>query len=73
MLEKIAQMVKDYKGDDSFEILESTTFEEIGLDSLDVAQLVMDIEDEFEVSIEMDGSIKDIAGLISVIEQQGNA
>jgi acyl carrier protein len=68
MLEKIANIIKDYKGDESFEVSEATTFEEIGLDSLDIAQLVMDVEDAFNVTIEMDGKIKDVAALMNVIE-----
>ena len=68
MLEKITQILKNYKGEDNLEVSESTTFEELGLDSLDMAQLVMEIEDEFEVTIEMDKAIKDVAALVAVIE-----
>ena len=68
MLEKLIAILKDYKGDDSLEIAEATTFEELGLDSLDTVQLVMNIEDEFGVTIEVDRSITDVAALIRIIE-----
>ena len=68
MLEKITQILRNYKGEDSLEVSGNTTFEELGLDSLDMAQLVMEIEDEFEVTIEMDTAIKDVAALVAVIE-----
>ncbi|MDR1664344.1 MAG: acyl carrier protein [Clostridiales bacterium] len=68
MLEKIAQILRDYKSDDSLEVTESTTFEAIGLDSLDMVELVMELEDQLEVKIEMDNSVKDIAGLIKLVE-----
>lgn len=68
MLEKITQILRDYKSDDSLEVTESTTFEAIGLDSLDMVELVMELEDQLEVKIEMDNSVKDIAGLIKLVE-----
>jgi len=68
MLEKIAQVVKNYKSDDSLTVAEDTSFEELGFDSLDTVQLIMDIEEEFSVSIEPDKSIKTVADLIAVIE-----
>jgi len=72
MLEKITQVLRDYKGDDNIEVTESTTFESLGLDSLDTVQLVMDLEEAFEVSIEMDRSITNVAGLMKVIESASN-
>ena len=68
MLEQIAGILKNYKRDDNLQVLETTTFAELNLDSLDVVQLVMDIEDEFGVAIEMNSSITDVASLIKVIE-----
>ena len=72
MLEKITQILKDYKGDDSIEVTENTTFESLGLDSLDTVQLVMDFEEAFGVTVEMDRSITNVAGLMKVIESASN-
>jgi len=72
MLEKITQILRDYKGDDSIEVTENTTFESLGLDSLDTVQLVMDFEETFGVTIEMDRSITSVAGLMKVIESASN-
>ena len=69
MLEKITEILRTYKADDNLEVSETTTFEELGLDSLDMVQLVMEIEDAFNISIEMDKSIKDVVALIAVIEK----
>ncbi len=69
MLEKIAQILRDYKSDDSLQITESTTFEEVGLDSLDMVELVMELEDQLQVKIEMDNSVKDIQALMQVVEK----
>ena len=68
MLEKITALLRNYKDDETIDVSNSTTFEDLGLDSLDMAQLVMEIEDEFGVTIEMDKAIKDVGALIEVIE-----
>ena len=68
MLERITEILRNYKGDDSLQVNENSTFEELGLDSLDTVQLVMDIEEEFDITIEMDKSIKDISCLLKIIE-----
>ena len=49
-------------------ITESTTFEELEFDSLDIVELVMNIEEEFSVTIEMEASIKSVGDLMKVIE-----
>ena len=70
MLEKIENVLKDFKGDDSIAITETTTFEELGVDSLDTVELVMKIEDEFGITIEMNEPVKDIGGLLKIINAQ---
>lgn len=68
MLEKIVELLKEYKGDDTLTITADTTFEELALDSLDTVELVMNMEDSFNVSIEMNESIKTVGDLLQVIE-----
>jgi acyl carrier protein len=68
MLEKITQILRDYKSDDSLVVTEASTFEDMELDSLDLVQLVMDIEEAFEVTITMDTPIKTVAELMEVIK-----
>ena len=46
MKEKIVEILADYKNVDISEIKTDVPFTELGLDSLDVAELVMQIEDE---------------------------
>jgi acyl carrier protein len=67
MLEQLTKVLRNYKSDDSLQVEISTTFEELGLDSLDTVQLVMEIEDEFGVTIELDKSMKDVGSLIEII------
>jgi acyl carrier protein len=69
MLEKITKILRDYKSDDTMEVTESSTFESLELDSLDLVQLVMDAEEEFGVTIEMDTPITTVAELMEIIKK----
>jgi len=68
MLEKITEILRDYKGEPDLEVTEESTFAEIELDSLDTVELVMNLEEEFSVTIEMSENIKTVGDLIKIIE-----
>ena len=68
MKEKLIKIIADYKGVDASEVAGDATFADIGLDSLDIAELVMNIEDEFGVSIEMSPEINTVDKLVEYIE-----
>jgi acyl carrier protein len=51
-------------------ILPETKFLDIGIDSLDVTEMVMNLEDEFGVEIGMDASIVTVADLVAKIERK---
>lgn len=71
MLEKIAKKLKDYKSNQDLVVTEQTTFDELELDSLDVVELIMSIEEEFSVTIEMSEDIKSVGDLIKILESTG--
>lgn len=55
VFEKIKKIVADQLGADADEItMESTFVEDLGADSLDVVELVMAMEDEFDMEIDED-------------------
>ena len=68
MLEKITEIIRDYKDDPDLNVTEKSTFAEIELDSLDTVELVMNLEEEFGVTIEMNENIQSVGDLIKVIE-----
>ncbi|MEA4899667.1 phosphopantetheine-binding protein [Bacillota bacterium Meth-B3] len=71
--DKVATMVADYKGIERSAIKPESTFPEMKLDSLDLADLAMNLEDEFSVTIELSPSIKTMADLVRVIDEAKNA
>ncbi len=70
MKEKMQEIIADFLGKEASEIKTDETFSDMGIDSLDIAELVMQIEDEFEVSIEMSQEINTIDALADYIESQ---
>ena len=68
MLDQITQVLRTYKDDNSLTVTEETSFAELEFDSLDVVELLMNLEEEFSVTIEMSESIKTIGDLMKAIE-----
>lgn len=73
IFETIAAKLADYKGIDVETITPDSTFESLELDSLDVADLIMQIEDDMGVNIELDPDVKDMKALVAKIEEAQNA
>lgn len=67
-LEKIQEILREQTGDDALTVTRETTLEEIGMDSLDFVQVIMELEDAFEVSIEDDQKFETVDSLIQYIE-----
>ena len=68
MKETLVKILADYKGVDASEIKTDVPFSELGLDSLDVAELVMQIEDELDVTLEMSAAYNTVDKLVAYIE-----
>lgn len=68
--EKVAQAIAQYKDLDVAEIKLETSFEELGLDSLDMVELIMELEESLDIQLEMDESLKTVGDVVSAIEAQ---
>ncbi len=67
--EKVAQILADYKDMDASEIKLESTFTDLGLDSLDTVEIIMNLEDEFGISIEMSEDLKTVADVVALIDE----
>ena len=67
--DKVAELIAEYKGIDREAVREDSTFVELKLDSLDVADLAMSLEDEFDISIDLAPGVKTLADLVRVIDE----
>lgn len=70
IFEKIAEMIAEKMDCEVSEIKPETNFADLGIDSLDVTELVMNIEDEYNIELEMDASLTTVAALVAKIEEK---
>lgn len=68
VFEKIAEIIADKMDMDVADITMDATFESLEIDSLDMVEIVMDIENEFDISIEEAENLKSVADLVNFIE-----
>ncbi|MBE6847061.1 MAG: acyl carrier protein [Oscillospiraceae bacterium] len=71
--EKLIELIAENVDCDASELNESTEFASLGIDSLDIAELLMTVEDEFGVTVEMDPALKTVGDLVAKIEEGRNA
>ena len=69
IFEKIAAIIADQFGVDESTITRETSFEEdLGADSLDIVELTMSIEEEFDVGEIEEGDLENIRTVGSVVD-----
>ncbi|CAK7043306.1 MAG: Acyl carrier protein [Peptostreptococcus russellii] len=73
MFEKIKEIIVDKLNidDDSFITLDTDLMEDLNADSLDAVEIIMDIEDEFDITVEEEDveQIRTISDIINYIEE----
>ncbi len=67
VLDKVKEVLGEYV---DTEITPETTFEELGIDSLDMLDMVMKVEEELGVEIELNPSITTVGALVELIESK---
>lgn len=69
--EKIQEIIVDQLGKEKEEVQLTTNFsEELEADSLDLFQIINDIEDEFDVKIETEEGLNTVGDLVAFVDQQ---
>ena len=69
VFEKIREIIAEQTGKEEDEItLETNVKEDLDADSLDLFQIINDIEDEFEVSVEDPDSITTVKDIVEFVE-----
>lgn len=72
ILEKIKELLAEKVASETDTITAETKFSDLGIDSLDIVELLMGIEDEFGVNIEPDESLSTVGDLMRKIEELKN-
>ena len=68
--EAIAKIVSERTGVDIAEIKPESKFAELGIDSLDTVELLMNLEDEIGIEIELDRKVETIDDLDRFIQSR---
>ncbi len=72
VFEKITGIIAEKISCDASTLTAETKFADLGIDSLDVTELVMNIEDEFSVELEVDSSLQSVGDLVKLVESKLN-
>lgn len=68
VFEKVRKILADYKEIDENSVELGSTLEDLEFDSLDTVEVMMSIEEEFDVQLEADENIKTVEDLVKLIE-----
>lgn len=70
--EKLIALLAEHLEIDESEINEDSTFEDLGIDSLDAVEVMMEVEDEFGIEIKPAEAGKSVKELLEYIDSKLN-
>ncbi len=70
---KVIEVLAEHLDMDASEMTTETTFEDLGVDSLDVAEIVMEMQDVFDIEIETEKVGKSVKEVAAYIDGKVNA
>ena len=70
VFEKVQEIIVEELGKDAEEVKVETTFHELDADSLDVFQVISEIEDEFDIQIETEEGLNTVGDLVAYVEEK---
>lgn len=70
VFEKVQEIIVEELGKDAEEVKVETTFDELDADSLDVFQVISEIEDEFDIQIETEEGLNTVGDLAAYVEEK---
>ena len=70
IFEKLCNVLAEHTGRDASEFTKDTTFESLGIDSLETVEMVMDLEEELDTELELDEKVATVGELVEFIEKK---
>ena len=70
MFEKIASYLANQMDIDVEQISMDTTFESLGIDSLDTVEMLRDLEEELGVELELEDKVSTVGELVEFVESK---
>ncbi|PZO94662.1 acyl carrier protein [Streptococcus halichoeri] len=70
VFEKVQEIIVEELGKEPEEIKMETTFDDLDADSLDVFQVISEIEDAFDIQIESEEGLNTVGDLVAYVEEK---
>ncbi|HGA3711293.1 TPA: acyl carrier protein [Streptococcus agalactiae] len=70
VFEKVQEIIVEKLGKDAEEVTLNTTFDDLDADSLDVFQVISEIEDAFDIQIETEEGLNTVGDLVAYVEEK---
>ena len=70
IFQEIAELIADRNECDVESITPDTSFAELGIDSLDTVEMLMDLEDKIGFEVELDQKVETVGELAAFIESK---
>ncbi|WP_449458482.1 acyl carrier protein [Streptococcus suis] len=70
VFEKVQEIIVEELGKDAEEVTLTTTFEDLDADSLDLFQVISEIEDAFDIQIDTEEGLTTVGDLIAYVEEK---
>ena len=70
VFEAIAELVAERVEKDVSEITMDSKFQDLGIDSLDTGELLMNLEDKLGIEVELDQKVETVGDLVAFIESK---
>ncbi|MDR1567983.1 MAG: acyl carrier protein [Streptococcaceae bacterium] len=68
VFDKVQEIIVEELGKEAEEVTLTTSFEDLDADSLDLFQIINEIEDEFDVQIESEEGLNTVEDLVKFVE-----
>ena len=69
VFQKIVDTIVDAKGVDPASITPESSFKDLNVDSLDIDEMVMNLEDDLGITIELEEGVATVQDLVNLIER----
>ncbi|MGT2894390.1 acyl carrier protein [Streptococcus downei] len=70
VFDKVQEIIVEELGKEPEEVQLTTTFDELDADSLDVFQVISEIEDAFDIQIETEDGLNTVGDLVTYVEEK---
>lgn len=70
VFKKVQEIIVEELGKEPEEVKMDTTFEDLDADSLDVFQVISEIEDAFDIQIESEDGLNTVGDLVAYVEEK---